>query len=73
MPDNETLKRANQAVLDIKDRVDTAKKLIYRQARVGMDTQKLQTDLKASEETLGEKVRERNNIIVAIRKRQPLR
>jgi hypothetical protein len=38
-----------------------------------MDNEELRQNLKASEAALDQKVRERNSIIVAIRKGQPLR
>lgn len=73
MPDLKSLEIANRTIVDIQARVDQTKKLVHRQARAGMDNEELRQSLKASEAALDQKVRERNSIIVAIRKSQPLR
>jgi hypothetical protein len=73
MPDSKSLESANRTIIDIQAHVDQTKKLVHRQARAGVDNEELRQDLKASEAALDAKVRERNSIIVAIRKGQPMR
>jgi ABC-type transporter Mla subunit MlaD len=73
MPHSKLLDSVNRNIIDIQSRVDQTKKLIQRQARAGMENEELLQNLKASQAALDQKVRERNSIIVAIRKGQPLR